>query len=291
MSFARPNRPVVGDKFVQRAIRRQEERGQKHPDVTKILARQLAKDRGLSANVVNNYNEGKYPTGKYGSMGAFGAFADAGEDLDKKYGRGTKADIAGLQGAKLGRGDVYMGATEVGPATEGSDFTRYTDGVLNREVDRTIVPSWMVQQKPQSGSAAAPAQQVAPASTQPSPGLTKAREAYDRANQYQQESANGGSFAGRVVADLSKTGSDLYTEINRAGNAGVQAYNDLAIPQLQANASLTAHEIGYAAQNAIANLPLDLRIPEYDEIFGKKNERKIREGGVFGFLGDNLKRA
>lgn len=272
MSFARPNRPVVGGKRVQQWIDRQEERGQEHPDVTKFLARQLSKDRGLSANVVNSYNRGKYPTGKYGSMGAFGAFADAGEDLDEKYGRGTKADIAGLQGAKLGRGDVYMGATEVGPATEGSDFTRYTDGVLNREVDRTVLPRWMVQQKPQSvASAAAPAAQPRPTRTGPSPDLVKAREAYDRATQFQSQ---GGEARGGIGLDLTASGSSLYQNLYDAGNAGVSDYENRFIPALDARANLTAQEIRYGAGSAIDALPDNLQLPTYDKMFpnaaGKK---------------------
>jgi hypothetical protein len=283
MSFASPNRPVVGDKRVQRWIDRQEERGQERPDVTKFLARQLAKDRGLSANVVNNYNEGKYPTGKYGSMGAFGAIADAGEDLDEQYGRGTKADIAGLKGASLRKGDVYMGATEVGPATEGSDFTRYTDGVLNREVDITVLPRWMVKQQRQSGNpAAAPVQQqAAPTSTEPSPDLTRAREAYDRATQYQ---GQGGEGRGGSGLDLTASGSSLYQNLYDAGSAGVADYENRFIPALDARANLTAQEIRYGIGSAIDGLPDNLQLPTYDKMFPKAAGKK----GLYKWLENRL---
>jgi len=283
MSFASPNRPVVGDKRVQRWIDRQEERGQEHPDVTKFLARQLSKDRGLSANVVNSYNEGKYPTGKYGSMGAFGAIADAGQDLDERYGRGTKADIAGLKGASLRKGDVYMGATEVGPAAEGSDFTRYTDGVLNREVDITVLPRWMVKQQPQSVSpTAAPVQQqAAPAGTEPSVDLIKAREAYDRATQYQSQ---GGDSRGGSDLDLTASGSSLYQNLYDAGRAGVADYENRFIPALDARAKLTAQEIRYGTGSAIDALPDNLQLPTYDKMFPKVAAKK----GLYKWLENRL---
>ena len=291
MSFARPNRPVVGDKRVQRWIDRQEERGQEHPDVTKFLARQLAKDRGLSANVVNSYNERKYPTGKYGAMGAFGGSfggivdAVADKDLEEKYGRGTKADIDGMQGANLRRGDVYMGATaiETPASSTNTPWEGHTSTPASTRYDLTVLPRWMVKQKPQSGgSAAAPAEQVAPASTEPNIDLVKAREAYDRATQYQSQ---GGEAVGGGGLDLTASGSSLYQNLYDAGNAGVSDYENRFISELDTRANLTAQEIRYGASSALDSLPKNLALPKYDKIFPKSAGKKE---GLYKWLESRL---
>jgi hypothetical protein len=153
MSYATPARPIVGDKRVQRALERQEERG-KEPDVTRILARHLAADRGLSAQVVNKFNDDKYPTGRYGWMhGGDGS-------LDDRYGRGSAANIAGLKGVELGKGDVYMGAT----AIETPRVTRQTPNAgesviepASTRYDITVLPRWMVKPQQQGSTASAAA--------------------------------------------------------------------------------------------------------------------------------------
>ena len=290
MSYARPNRPVVGGKRVQQWIDRQEERGQDNPDVTKFLARQLAKDRGLSANVVNKYNTSQYPTGKYGAMGAFGGSfggivdAVADKSLEEKYGRGTKANIDGMKGAKLAKGDVYMGATaiETPASSTNTPWEGHTSTPATTQYDRTVLPRWMVKQKPQSGSAAAPAQQAVPASTQPSPDLTKAREAYDRATQYQSQ---GGEAAGGSGLDLTASGASLYQNLFDAGNAGVSDYENRFIPQLDTRAKLTAQEIRYGASSALDSLPANLALPTYDRMFPKSAGKKE---GLYSWLESRL---
>jgi hypothetical protein len=291
MSYARPNRPVVGGKRVQQWIDRQEERGQEHPDVTKFLARQLAQERGLSANVVNKYNDSKYPTGKYGAMGAFGgsfgglAGRVADKELEEKYGRDTKADIAGMQGARLRKGDVYMGATAIEtPATSvNTPWEGHSSTPASTRYDLTVLPRWMVKQKTQSGSpAAAPAQQTAPASTEPNVDLTKAREAYDRATQYQSQ---GGETRGGSGLDLTASGSSLYQNLFDAGNAGVSDYENRFIPALDARANLTAQEIRYEAGSAIDALPDNLQLPTYDKMFPKAAGKKQ---GLYKWLENRL---
>jgi hypothetical protein len=290
MSFARPNRPVVGDKRVQRWIDRQEERGQEHPDVTKFLARQLSKDRGLSANVVNKYNDSEYPTGKYGSFGnvnvpPFGTVGSLmGEDLDEKYGRGTKADIAGMKGASLRRGDVYMGATAIEtPATStNTPYGGNTSGPASTRYDVTVLPRWMVKQQQQSENpAAAPVQQTDPTSTEPSVDLIKAREAYDRATQYQSQ---GGDSRGGSDLDLTASGSSLYQNLYDAGSAGVANYENRFIPALDARAKLTAEEIRYGTGSAIDALPDNLQLPTYDKMFPKVAAKK----GLYKWLENRL---
>lgn len=282
MSYATPVRPVVGDQRVQRALARQEERGN-DPDVKRILAKHLAANRGLSAQVVNKYNDGKYPAGRHDWIpDELANRYGVDDDLDERYGRGSAANLAGLKGAQLGKGDVYMGAT----AIEVPRVTRQTPNAGESVVepgstryDITVLPRWMVQQRA-AGSAAAP-NEAADAPTDPTPlqppeDLLVAREAYDRANAYQSQ---GGSTAS--LADLSKVGGDLFNSIQGAAQDQIDDYERRFLPQLYANANLTAKEIGYATRDALAGLPDNLALPEYGKVFPTRASKK---GGLYPWL-------
>lgn len=259
MSFAAPARPVVGDKRVQQALDRQEKRG-KDPDVNRVLARHLAAGRGLSAQVVNKYNSGKYSDGRSTLPLTFGSFSTH-DKLDERFGRGSAANIAGLQGAELGKGDVYMGATKIQTPNGGESVvdpgsTRY---------DITVLPRWMV--KPPQGAEAAPS---TPAASTTTPAevpldLTKAREAFDRAGAYKSQGSG---------LDLTVPGPFLHQNIYNAGADGVADYEQRFIPELEANANLTAQEIRYGASSALDSLPDNLKLPTYDKVFPKKATNK-----------------
>ena len=278
MSYATPERPIVGDKRVQQALARQEQRG-KEPDVRRILAKHLAADRGLSAQVVNKYNDGKYPTGRYGSMDiemAAGYGLDGG--LEERYGRGSTANLAGLKGAELAKGDVYMGATAIEtPRT--STWTPNggeSSTPASTHYDITVLPRWMVKPQPQGSTASAAAAETPAASTAISPDLTKAREAYDRAGTYKSQSGG---------LDLTASGPALYQNIYDAGTGGVADYEQRFIPELMANANLTAQEIRYGASSALDSLPDDLKLPTYDKVFPKKATDKQ---GLYRWLEQRL---
>lgn len=286
MSYATPDRPVVGDKRVQQALARQEKRG-KEPDVQRILAMHLAADRGLSAQVVDKYNDGKYPTGRYGSLPVELAtrYGFDGE-LDKRFGRGSAANLAGLEGIELGKGDVYMGATAIETprrSTQSANGGEASTPASTR-YDITVLPRWMVQQRA-TGSATTPDgsgdSSTTPTSLEPPADLLAAREAYDRATTYQSQ---GGSSAS--LADLSKVGGDLFNSIQGAAQDQIDDYERRFLPQLYANANLTAKEIGYTTRDALANLPDNLALPDYNKIFP---DRASEKGGLYRWLEGRIK--
>jgi hypothetical protein len=285
MSYARPDRPVVGDQRVQQWLKRQEDRGKDQPDVANFLAKQLGRGRGLSSQVANKYSDGKYPTGSYGSLGRFDAFLGADEDFDKKYGRGSAANLRGLQGVELGKGDVYMGAT---PIETPRFSTRTVDGgesstPASTRYDITVLPRWMVKQAGSTagGSAAAnAAASQSPSDLEPPKDLLAAREAFDRANAYQ---AQGSSAS---LPDLSKVGGDLFNSIQGAAQDQIDDYERRFLPSLYANANLTAKEIAYETQNAIAGLPDNLALPDYNNVFPAGANKK---GGLYKWLERRIK--
>lgn len=265
MSYAAPANPVVGDKRVQQALARQEKRG-KDPDVNRVLARHLAAGRGLSAQVVNKYNDGKYSDGRSTLPLTFGSLSTH-DKLDERFGRGSAANIAGLRGAELGKGDVYMGATKVDiPGYSHTDHqSGHTATPGSTRYDITVLPRWMV--KPPQSAEAAPA---SPGASNITPAevpvdLTKAREAFDRAGAYKSQGSG---------LDLTVPGPYLHQNIYNAGVDGVADYEQRFIPELMANANLTAQEIRFGASSALDNLPDDLKLPTYDKVFPKKATAK-----------------
>jgi hypothetical protein len=287
MSYAAPNRRVVGDRRVQKYLDRQERKGNDRPDVREFLARKLGKGSGLSAKVVNSLNSGKYPQGFSFANPSGAANVKVADD---KFGKGTAADVAGLSGLRLDPGDVYMGATEVEqPGTQ--TRSKLTDFGVSQTpgsttMARTILPRWMVKGAGKETAAPADRDDTPKAPVEPGADLLAARgayeEAYNRANSYRdQSSANsGGSFASGG-ADLSLTGGDLLNSIQSAGNAERSDYEQRFLPQVIAGANLTAQEIGYGAKQAISNLPSDLKLPDYSKIFPDRAEKK---GGLHKWL-------
>lgn len=279
MSFAAPARPVVGDKRVQQALDRQEKRG-KDPDVNRVLARHLAAGRGLSAQVVNKYNSGKYSDGRSTLPLTFGSFSSH-DKLDERFGRGSAANIAGLQGAELDKGDVYMGATKI----ESPRVTRQTpnggESVVDpgsSRYDITVLPRWMVQGQA-APAAAAPSSPSSSGFVEPDARLLATREAFDRASA---RLDGGTSSTSSVTApDLTKGGGDLFFEIRSAADSSLEDYDRRFIPSLIAGANLASSEIGYATRDAIARLPADLKIPEYPKMFP---DRASRKGGLYKWL-------
>jgi hypothetical protein len=117
-----------------------------------------------------------------------------------------------------------------------------------------------------------------PVSNEPGPDLLAAREAYDDLN-------SGSAASGIYQPDLTKTGGDLYSEIQAGAQSQINDYERRFIPKLLANANLTAQEIGYTGQQAIANLPSDLNLPDYDKIFPKQATNKK---GIYKWLESRL---
>ncbi|NDC88028.1 MAG: hypothetical protein EB075_04350 [Bacteroidetes bacterium] len=292
MSYASPKRPIVRDRSVQRYIDRQEARGKDRPDVNEFLAKQLDKGRGLSGKVAHKYSEGKYPTGGYWGTGPWG-LNDA--ELDEKYGRGSAANLRALRQGEvsIGKGNVFMGATETDIPRE-SGRTRnggYWSTPGRKEYSITSLPKWMVKN---AAGSAAKSDDDSPASVdQPLPpgaDLANAREAYDRANAYSGGSDSSSRFgsAASTGFDLDQTGGDLYNAIAGQGQSQINEYQNRFLPKLFANANLTAQEIGYAGQQAIAGLPDNLKIPDYDKVFPSKATDKK---GIYKWLENRIQTA
>jgi hypothetical protein len=293
MSFAAPAKPILGDREVRRRLAQQEERG-KDPDVNRILVKHLRSGGGLTGKVVNRYNKGDYLVGGDSFANALRNTRSSKvlndlqrDDFDDRFGAGASANIAGLEGAKIAKGNVYMGATEVevpgysansplGGHTSTPGYSRY---------DITTLPRWMVKQAAPQAGGDDEAKQTTSTTVEPSADLQAARQAYDRANAYQAGSGSansggaGGSFASSV--DFTKTGGDLLNAIAASGAKELDDYQNRFIPRLTSSANLAAQEIGYGARSAINALPDDLKLPDYSKIFPDRAEKK---GGLYKWL-------
>lgn len=283
MSYARPK--ILGDKDIQAWIRRKQEGGKDNPNTARYIAKQLEKGNALTSQAANKYGAGKYDTDRQRAMRRSGIYGGTGS-FAEAVGKDVPANVAGLDGIKVGKGNVYVGSTEI--ETPDQNFAR--KGWHSRPGDKrfvpTVLPRGMFARGGGSAAAAAgdTASSAEPGATEPGPNPTTTREAYDRANAYIAQSP-GGSFAS--LPDLSKTGGDLFNEIQAGGQRQLDDYQNRFLPDLFANASRTAQEIGYSAQNAIANLPADLNLPDYTSMFGK-NDRKIAKRGLYDFLSKEL---
>lgn len=282
MSYARPK--VIGDKDVRAWIKSRQEKGKDDPNTAAYLAKQLEKGNALGAKAANTYAEGDYDTQKqrylryHGIYGGTGSFARAA-------GKDVPASIAGLSGLKLSKGDVYLGSSQrdvpgssrrdpKSGLTQVPGRTEYYPTVARRS---DFVSRFREAPKDSDSEGSGEA-----ASVEPSNDLLAAREAYDRANAYSSSSRGpfgGGSFASPL--DLSKTGGDLFNAIAADAERQRDWYDNTFVNKLLANANLTAQEIGYAGQSAIANLPKDLKLPEYSKIFPDRAQRK---GGLYKWL-------
>lgn len=286
MSFAAPAKPILRDREVRRRLARQEERG-KDPDVNRILAKHLGSGGGLGGKVVNRYNKGDYPVGGSSFASALGK-TGLGDDFDDRFGAGASANIAGLEGAQISKGNVYMGATEV--RTPGTSSRTPSAGLIqtpeSTRYDITSLPRWMVKQGAPQAGGDGEVKQTTSTTVEPSADLLAAREAYDRANAYQagadrtdSSGGTGGSFASSV--DFTKTGGDLLNAIAASGAKELDDYQNRFIPQLTSSANLAAQEIGYGARSAISALPDNLKLPDYSKIFPGRAEKK---GGLYKWL-------
>lgn len=285
MSYARPK--ILGDKDIQAWIRRKQDGGKDNPNTARHIARQLEKGNALSSKAANKYGSGKYDTDRQRFMRSAGAYGGTG-GFAEAVGKDAPANVAGLDGIKVGKGNVYVGATEVEtPDRSYSDRNGWHSRPGSKSFVPAVLPRGVFAQAAGSRDAADDSTDsvTEPGATEPGPDLIAAREAYDRANAYSAQSP-GGSFAS--LPDLSKTGGDLFNEIQAGGQRQLDDYERRFIPRLLANANLTAQEIGYSAQDAIANLPADLNLPDYTSMFGGKNERKIDKRGLYDLLSKEI---
>jgi len=245
--------------------------GRDNPDVQSYVADQLGQGAALSAGAMKFVAKNETPAQRMRSLTGWGEEPEP-------------AAIAGLRNTSLPKGYVYMGAAET--KTPRTSSRSVNGGFASRPGQTTYTPI-AVPRDAIAGSAAAPAAaQEEKKPLEPGPGLIAAREAYDRANQYQRDS---GSKA--FSPDLSLTGGALLNDIYRSGAEGVDKFENETVQRFTAGANLAGQEVAYAARQAIANLPDDLNLPEYTSMFPETGPAadKIAEKGLFAWL-SNQKR-
>jgi len=256
------------------ATRRDDDGEIRRGAANRIIANYLDKGRGgISGAVVNRLNQSDSP---YGSSGPF----LPGEDR----GVSDSPDIAGLKGLRLGKGEVYYGSTarEIEPYRSNSPASGSTYIPGRTEYSPIVLPRGIV------GSRARGAQQSPEASESaaPSRDLLNARAAYDSLNTDTGSAASSGDSASTAF-DLGKTGSDLYNSIAGQGQSQIDTYKQRFIPRLLANANLTAQEIGYAGQQALADLPDDLNLTDYTDPF-RKGSGPGKKQSLFSYLSNQI---
>ena len=190
---------------------------------------------------------------------------------------------AGLRNTSLPEGYVYIGAA----ATKTPRISvRSRNAGLTSTPGRTTYTPIVLPRDVFTGSAAAPAAaQEEKKPLEPGADLMAAREAYDRANQYQRDS---GSKA--FSPDLSLTGGALLNDIYRSGAEGVDKFENKTVQRFTAGANLAGQEVAYAARQAIAGLPDDLKLPKYTDMFPKTGPAadKIAEKGLYAWLSNQI---
>lgn len=249
--------------------------GRDNPDVQSYVAKELQEGKGtvgLSAGAMKFVAKNETPAQRMRSLTGWGEEPEP-------------AAIAGLRNTSLPKGYVYMGAAET--TTPRTSSRSVNDGFASKP-GQTTYTSIALPRDAIAGSAAAPvaAQDEEPKQLEPGPGLIAAREAYDRANQYQRDS---GSKA--FSPDLSLTGGALLNDIYRSGAEGADKFENETVQRFTAGANLAGQEVAYAARQAIANLPQGLKIPEPTNMFPETGPAadKIAEKGLFAWL-SNQKR-
>ena len=234
--------------------------GRDNPDVHSYVADQLGQGAGLSGDAMKFVAEN-------------GTFASPLSLTGSE-----PAAIAGLRNTTLPEGYVYLGAAKT---TTPKTYARYRDGFSTKPGKTTYTPIALPRDAI-AGSAAAPAAaQEEKKPLEPGADLMAAREAYDRANQYQRDS---GSKA--FSPDLSLTSGALLNDIYRSGAEGVDKFENKTVQRFTAGANLAGQEVAYAARQAIAGLPDDLKLPKYTDMFPKSgaDADKIAEKGLFAWL-------
>jgi len=237
--------------------------GQDNPDVQSYVADHLKQGGGLSADAMKFVAEN----------GAFAQRSLSGSEA---------AAIAGLRNTSLPEGYVYLGAAKT---TTPRTHSRY-GGQFTSKPGKTTYTPIALPRDVFTGSAAAPAAaQEEKKPLEPGADLMAAREAYDRANQYQRDS---GSKA--FSPDLSLTGGALLNDIYRSGAEGVDKFENETVQRFTAGANLAGQEVAYAARQAIADLPDDLKLPKHPDMFPKAGPAadKIAEKGLYAWLSDQI---
>jgi len=263
---------IIGKHRVEAFIKRREDKGDDNPDVLGFLDRKLGAGAALSAAVTNRAGAGKYDPPLFASR--------------PFTGEPESDNLRGLEGLNIGKGMTYVGASSTTtPRTESRDHNSgYSSTPASTRFTPIVLPRDMVRARGGSTAKRASADaDSSPVSNEPGPDLLAAREAYDDLNS---GSASSGSAASGIYQpDLTKTGGDLYSEIQAGAQSQINDYERRFVPKLLANANLTAQEIGYAGQQAIANLPSDLKLPDYDKIFPKQATNKK---GIYKWLESRL---
>jgi hypothetical protein len=267
-SAAKQRGRVIGKRRVEAFIKRRKRKGDDSPDVLGFLDRKLGSGAALSAAVTNQAGAGKYDPPLFASR--------------PFTGEPESDNLRRLRGLNIGKGMTYVGAfstttprTERRTPNEGysstPETTTFTPIVLPRDMVRARGGSTAKRASADADST--------PVSIEPGPDLLAAREAYDYLNSG--NASSGSAASGIYQPDLTKTGGDLFSEIQAGAQSQIDDYERRFIPKLLANANLTAQEIGYAGRQAIANLPADLNLPDYDKIFPRKATDKK---GIYRWL-------
>jgi len=250
---------------------RQRMAGRDNPDVQSYVADQLGQGAALSAGAMKFVAKNETPAQRMRSLTGWGEEPEP-------------AAIAGLRNTSLPKGYVYMGAAET---TTPRTSSRTRNGGFASTPEQTTYTPIALPRDAIAGSAAAPAAaQEEKKPLEPGADLMAAREAYDRANQYQRDS---GSKA--FSPDLSLTGGALLNDIYRSGAEGADKFENETVQRFTAGANLAGQEVAYAARQAIAGLPDDLNLPEYTSMFPETGPAadKIAEKGLYAWL-SNQKR-
>lgn len=146
------SRGYVTGKDVKQFVQRKEAAG-KTADVSKFLENQLAKGYGVGAAAVN----------KYAQRPAVTSRSLMGSQL-----QGSSANVGGMRGLELGRGQVYMGASRV--TTPRRDYVSVGSGASGHswtpgttDYARSIMPKSLVRQAKRQQTVTQPAQTTLPA--------------------------------------------------------------------------------------------------------------------------------
>jgi len=248
-------------KVIEKEELRQWMAGGDNPDVLSYVADQLGQGAGLSGDAMKFVTKNE-------------TFA---QRIRSRSGS-EPAAIAGLRNTSLPEGYVYLGAAKT---TTPMTLSRYGGGFSSKPGKTTYTPIALPRDV-FTGSAAAPAAaQEEKKPLEPGADLMAAREAYDRANQYQRDS---GSKA--FSPDLSLTGGALLNDIYRSGGEGVDKFENKTVQRFTAGANLAGQEVAYAARQAIAGLPDDLKLPKYTSMFPETgpDADKIAKTGLYDWL-------
>lgn len=146
------SRGYVTGKDVKQFVQRKEAAG-KTADVSKFLENQLAKGYGVGAGAVGKYSQQQART----SRGLLG------NPLVSNYFGRESANVGGMRGLELGRGQVYMGSARVVTPSQpsnsiGSGASGFSWSPGRVDYARSIMPKSLVRQAKRQQTAAQPTQ-------------------------------------------------------------------------------------------------------------------------------------